>query len=86
MKAKTIFTVVILAFVAVSVGYLVVKEVRRTRAPEVAAEERGSGSGETERSIAPATGVHGGEAPEAGTTPAASDRKVIVTYYYTSKR
>jgi len=31
-------TVVILAFVAVAVGYLVVKEVRRAKAPEVARE------------------------------------------------
>lgn len=96
MKPKTILTVVILAFVAVAVGYLVVKEVRAARAPEVAAgpsesapvapPERESGTGGTEMSTAPATPAYGDEASDEGTTPAAPDRKVVVTYYYTSKR
>ncbi len=96
MKAKTIFTVVILAFVAVAVGYLVVKEVRAARAPEVAAAgpsdaapvaagERGPGTGGPETPTA-TTPAYGDGASEEGTSPAAPERKVVVTYYYTSKR
>jgi len=97
MKPKTILTVVILAFVAVAVGYLVVKEVRAARAPEVTAAgppgaapvatgERESGTGGTETAAATPTPARGDEAPDEGTTPAAPDRKVVVTYYYTSQR
>jgi hypothetical protein len=78
MKPKTIVTVVVLGFVAVAVGYLVVKEVRAAREPEVAA----AGPSEAE----PATAASGKEAQDEGTTPPAGDRKVTVTYYYTSKR
>lgn len=77
MKPKTIVTVVILAFVAVAVGYLIVKEVRAARVPEVAAGPSGA---------APATAASGDEAPGAESTPSAAERKVTVTYYYTSKR
>ncbi len=96
MKAKTIVTVAILAFVAVSVGYLVVKEVSAARTPEakvgpsvvaaVATTERESGPGEAERSAAPATASSGDKTSNGGDTPSAADRKVVVTYYYTSKR
>jgi Flp pilus assembly protein CpaB len=98
MKPKTILTVVILAFVAVAVGYLVVKEVRAARAPEVAREgvsepapvatgEQELETGDNETAAAPATvAAPGDEASDEGTTPAAPDRKVVVTYYYTSKR
>ncbi|HUV86497.1 MAG TPA: hypothetical protein VMX79_05235 [bacterium] len=98
MKPKTILTVVILAFVAVAVGYLVVKEVRQAKAPEVAREgvsdpapvatgEQELETGGTETAAAPATAVaSGGVASDEGTTPPASNHKVVVTYYYTSKR
>lgn len=39
MKPKTILTVVILAFVAVAVVYLIVKEVREARTPEIVADD-----------------------------------------------
>lgn len=78
MKPKTIVTVVILAFVAVAVGYLVVKEVRAARAPEVAAAEPFE--------AAPTTAASGDEAPGAESTPPAAADKVTVTYYYTSRR
>ncbi len=96
MKVKTIITAAVLAFVAVSVGYLVVKEVVAARAPEVkvgpsavaavATAEREPGPGGTERSAAPATATSREEAPNEGITPSAPGRKVVVTYYYTSKR
>lgn len=98
MKPKTILTVLILAFVAVAVGYLVVKEVRQARAPEVAAAgpsesapvapaERESETGGTETAAAPATAAApGDDASNERTTPSVPDRKVVVTYYYTSKR
>lgn len=96
MKAKTIVTIAILAFVAVSVGYLVVKEVSRAGAPEVkerpsggpavTAAERESGPGGNETSAAPATAASRGEAANEGITTSAAGRKVVVTYYYTSKR
>ena len=44
MKPKTILTVLILAFVAVAVGYLVVKEVRAARAPDAGADDELPGS------------------------------------------
>jgi hypothetical protein len=96
MKAKTIVTVAILAFVAVSVGYLVVKEISRAGAPEVkerpsggaavAAAEREPRPGGIESSAAPATATYRDEAPNEGITPSAAGRKVVVTYYYTSQR
>ena len=61
MKPKTILTVVILAFVAVSVGYLIVKEVRQAKALEVARE------GVSE----PAPGATGGQVFETAGTEAA---------------
>jgi len=78
MKTKTIVTIVILAFVAVAVGYLVVKEVRAARAPGVAAAEPSA----TETAAV----ASGGEVPEEGISPSAGDRVVVVTYFYTSKR
>jgi hypothetical protein len=96
MKAKTVVTAAVLAFVAVSVGYLVVKEVSADRAPgakvgpsggaAVATAERESGPGEAERSGPPGAAVSGAGAPNEGVTPSAAVRKVVVTYYYTSKR
>jgi hypothetical protein len=78
MKPKTILTVVILAFVAVAVGYLVVKEVRRARAPEAVADDVAAPTAEPP----PAETVVDPEKE----TAASPDRKVVVTYYYTSKR
>jgi hypothetical protein len=98
MKPKTILTVVILAFVAVAVGYLVVKEVGQAKAPEVAREgvsdpapaatgEQELETGETETPAVPATvAAPGDDASGERTTPSVPDRKVVVTYYYTSKR
>jgi hypothetical protein len=98
MKPKTILTAVILAFVAVSVAYLVVKEVRAARAPEVAAAgsseaapvatgEQELETGGIETASAPATAAASGDvASDEATTPPASDHKVVVTYYYTSQR
>jgi hypothetical protein len=98
MKPKTILTAVILAFVAVAVAYLVVKEVRQAKAPEVAREgvsepapvataEQESETGGMETAAAPAKAAAFGDvASDEGNTPSAPDRKVVVTYYYTSKR
>lgn len=98
MKPKTILTVVILAFVAVAVAYLVVKEVRQAKVPEVAREgvsepapvatgEQELKTGGTETAAAPATPAASGDvASDEGTMPSAPGRKVVVTYYYTSKR
>lgn len=98
MKPKTILTVVILAFVAVAVGYLVVKEVRQAKAPEVAREgvsepapvatgEQELETGGTETAVAPANPAASGDvASNERTTPSVPDRKVVVTYYYTSRR
>jgi hypothetical protein len=99
MKPKAIVTVVVLAFVAVSVGYLVVKEVRAAReagvttggpsgAAPVATAERESGTGGTETAAAtPTTAAAGGEKPNEELGPSAGDRKVVVAYYYnTSQR
>ena len=98
MKPKTILTVVVLAFVAVSVAYLIVKEVRQAKASEVAVErvsepapvatgEQELETGGTETASPPATAAASGDvASDEGTTPAAPDRKVVVTYYYTSRR
>jgi len=99
MKTKTIVTVVILAFVAVAVGYLVVKEVRQARALEVAREgvsepapgatgEQELETGGTEPAAPPSTAAASGDvASDEGTTPSAPDRTVVVTYYYnTAKR
>jgi hypothetical protein len=97
MKPKTILTVVILAFVAAAVGYLVAKEIKRAKVPEVAREgvseptpvatgEHELETAEAGTAAAPAKVGYGDEASEEGTTPSAPDRKVVVTYYYTSKR
>jgi hypothetical protein len=109
MRPKTILTVVILAFVAVSVGYLIVKEVRRAEAPEVAREgvsdpapvETGGKEFEIARTetaaplvappetetAAPATPpVSSDVASDEGPTRPAADRKIVVTYYYTTWR
>ncbi|MEJ2720780.1 MAG: nitrophenyl compound nitroreductase subunit ArsF family protein [bacterium] len=50
MKAKTVVTSVLLAFVAISIVFLVVKETRSPRAPAVVAEPAG-GSGSTATKI-----------------------------------
>jgi hypothetical protein len=98
MKAKTLFTAAVLAFVAVSVVYLIVKEIRRAEAPEAAREavsdpapvETGGKEFETagaETSAAPATPPASSDgALDEGTAPPAADRTVVITYYYTSKR
>jgi hypothetical protein len=72
VKAKTILTAVILAFVAVSVVYLIIKETRPA--------EEADGVGERRPELA------GAETAASPTLPAA-DRAVVVTYYYnTAKR
>lgn len=89
MKARTIVTVLILAFVAAAVGYLVAKEIKRARAPEVAREEvsKAPTAEAGTAVVAPATPAASADvAPYEGNTRSASDRKVVVTYYYTSKR
>lgn len=98
MKPKTIVTVVILSFVAVAVAYLVVKEVRQAKAPEVAREEVSDPApvatgeqkletGGTATAAAPeAVNVADDVASNEEITPPVPDRKVIVTYYYTSRR
>jgi hypothetical protein len=73
MKPKTILTVVILAFVAAAVAYLVGKEIKKARAPEVV----------TAKVAAPAsaeTAVH----PDKET--AASSGQVFVYYFYFGRR
>jgi len=96
MKPKAIVTIVLLAFVAVSVGYLIVKEVRAARTPDIAAgpseaalgatAERVSGTEEGATLDAPAPPTVGEEPSEAGNTPAAGGRKIVVTYYYNTSR
>jgi type II secretory pathway pseudopilin PulG len=97
MKPKTIVTVVILAFVAASVGYLIVKEVRQTKELEAAREglsapasgatgERELETGGNETATSPATPVRGDEGSDEGTPPSPADRQVVVTYYYRSQR
>jgi len=84
MKPKTIVTIVILAFVAVSVGYLIVKEVRAARTPDVAAEPyeaAPAATGEGEKGVA-----SGDEAVDEGLTTSTAGRKVVVTYYYNTSR
>jgi hypothetical protein len=77
MKPKTILTVVILAFVAVAVGYLVVKEVRRARAPEAVADDVATPTAEPP----PAETVVDPEKEMA-----ASPGRVVVYYFYFGKR
>jgi hypothetical protein len=72
MKPRTILTAVILAFVAASVAYLVVKEVRAARATDVA---RAGVAGASPAELAPAEAI-----------PAVSVDRVVVTYFYTSRR
>jgi hypothetical protein len=72
MKAKTVVAVVLLAFVAVSVAYLVVQEVRAARAPDPVA----GGTPE------PGTAATGEAEVEAGVPP----DEVVVTYFYFGKR
>jgi hypothetical protein len=84
VKPKTILTAVILAFVAVSVVYLIVKE---TRPVGEAGTVREGGSDV----VGTEAGEPGGETAETGTaappTAPVADRTVIVTYYYdTGKR
>jgi hypothetical protein len=77
MRPKTILTVVILAFVAVAVGYLVVKEVRTARAPEAAAGDVAAPTAEPPLAETAA-------APE--TETAASPGQVVVYYFYFGQR
>ena len=86
MKPRTIVTVVILAFVAVSVAYLVVKELRPDK-PE-AAEEEGAGADAGAGSIAVAAGGADSAEPEAvnAVRPTPAPRHVRVAYFYFGKR
>ncbi|MGD8719946.1 MAG: nitrophenyl compound nitroreductase subunit ArsF family protein [Candidatus Zixiibacteriota bacterium] len=72
MKPKTVVAVVLLAFVAVALGYLIIKEVKAARAPEPVA----AGTAE------PETAAPGDAEPEPGVPP----DKVVVTYFYFGKR
>jgi hypothetical protein len=74
MKAKTILTVVILAFVAVAVAYLVVKEVRKATAPEPTSDGGAASDNDLAETAA---------APE---VLGAGDRQIVVTYVYFGKR
>ncbi|UCH78542.1 MAG: hypothetical protein JSU81_00930 [Candidatus Coatesbacteria bacterium] len=74
MKPKTILTVVILTFVAVSVVYLVVKEVKKATAPEAA-----PAGGEVASAETAAT-------PAGSKLPPVGDRQIVVTYVYFGKR
>ena len=70
MKAKTIVTGMLLAFVAVSVVFMIVKD-RPTRGPSVAATEKNTETNE-----------FGENSPEI----AATDRTLIVYYFHGNKR
>jgi hypothetical protein len=77
MRPKTILTVVILAFVAVAVGYLVVKEVRRARAPEARADDVAAPTAEP----APVD-----TAADLQKETNGSPGRVVVYYFYFGKR
>lgn len=72
MNTKTIATAALLAFVAVSVGYLIVSEATTDRPKTAAADE-----------AAPA---HASTAPTAAPPPAPAQDKVIAYYFHNTKR
>ena len=77
MKPKTIITFVIVAFVAVAVAYLVVKEVRRAGTPEKAVDD-----GARATAAAPTTET----AVEEEEETAALGGQVVVYYFYFGER
>ena len=83
MNAKTLGTVVLLAFVAVSVGYLIVSEFKASSAADTAAETPAAPVvAEQPTEGVPAAEVSPGEPPAA----AAREHKVVAYYFHNTQR
>ncbi len=88
MKAKTIGTVVLLAFVAISIGYLIVSETNDSAATDATAgkgatSDRTSGPGGKEAGETATTDDKGSPATTAATEPS---HKVIAYYFHNTMR
>lgn len=88
MKAKTLGTVALLAFVAVSVGYLIVSETNEPAAADApagkgATSDRAPGSGGKESGATAATDEKG---PPTTTNATEPSHKVIAYYFHSTMR